>query len=100
MVGHMRRLRMLLPVLVLAALAVPAAATSADRMLVGFQDDPSFRWLDTRDVNIPEASTTGASIIRTTVYWNRIAPTRPTVATDSFDPTYRFADLDEFVRRA
>jgi hypothetical protein len=79
---------------------VPAAATSADRMLVGFQDDPSFRWLDTRDSNIASASQAGASIVRTTVYWNRIAPTQPTNATDPFDPAYQFNDLDEFVRNA
>ena len=100
MVERMTRFRALLLVLVLVALAVPAAATSADRMLVGFQDDPSFRWLDTRDVNIPEASSTGASIIRTTVYWNRIAPTRPRIPSDPFDPAYHFSDLDEFVRSA
>src|SRR5437764_5413466 len=96
----MRRFRAILPVLVLVALAVPAAATSADRMLVGFQDDPSFRWLDTRLTNIPEASKTGASIIRTTVYWNKIAPSRPTSATNPFDPAYQFTDLDDFVRTA
>jgi hypothetical protein len=69
-------------------------------MLVGFQDDPSFRWLDTRDTNITTASETGASIVRTTVYWNRIAPTRPAIASDPFDPAYQFSDLDEFVRSA
>jgi hypothetical protein len=100
MVRPMTRLRATLIVLVLLALAVPAAATSADRMLVGFQDDPSFRWLDTRDTNITTASQAGASIVRTTVYWNRIAPTRPAVATDPFDPAYAFSDLDEFVRSA
>jgi cellulase (glycosyl hydrolase family 5) len=100
MVASMTRLRALFLVLVLLALAVPAAATSADRMLVGFQDDPSFRWLDTRDANITTASQTGASIVRTTVYWDRIAPTRPAVATDPFDPAYQFNDLDEFVRNA
>ncbi len=97
-VESMTRFRALLIVLGLLALAVPAAATSADRMLVGFQDDPSFRWLDTRDTNIATASETGASVVRTTVYWNRIAPTRPAVASDPFDPAYRFDDLDEFVR--
>ena len=33
-------------------------------MLVGFQDDPSFRWLDTRDANLTDAAQTGASIVR------------------------------------
>jgi len=96
----MTRNRALLLVLAVVALALPASATAADRMLVGFQDDPSFRWLDTRDANLANASQTGASIVRTTVYWNKIAPTRPTSATDPFDPAYQFADLDEFVRSA
>ena len=100
MVGAMTRFRIVLIVLGLLALAVPAASTSADRMLVGFQDDPSFRWLDSRDANLTDAAQTGASIVRTTVYWDRIAPTRPAVATDPFDPAYRFDDLDDLVRSA
>jgi hypothetical protein len=100
MFGLMTRNRALLLVLSVVALAVPASATSADRMLVGFQDDPSFRWLDTHTTNLATASQTGASIIRTTVYWNRIAPTRPANARDPFDPAYQFTDLDDFVRTA
>ncbi|HST25500.1 MAG TPA: cellulase family glycosylhydrolase [Gaiellaceae bacterium] len=96
----MTRFRMVLTVLGLLALAAPAVATSADRMLVGFQDDPSFRWLDTRDDNLTSAAQTGASIVRTTVYWNRIAPTRPTSGANPFDPAYQFQDLDDFVRSA
>ena len=100
MVGAMTRFRAVLIVLGLLALAVPAASTSADRMLVGFQDDPSFRWLDSRDTNLTDAAQTGASIVRTTVYWDRIAPTRPAAATDPFDAAYRFDDLDDLVRSA
>ena len=100
MVGRMTRLGLPLLVLALVFLTMPATATSADRMLVGFQDDPSFRWLDTRDANLDAAATTGVSIIRTTVYWNEIAPTRPTSASNPFDPAYNFSDLDELVRNA
>jgi hypothetical protein len=100
MVGHMTRLRAALLVLGLLALAVPAASTSADRMLVGFQDDPSFRWLDTRDANLTAASAAGASIVRTTVYWNQVAPTRPAVASNPFDPAYQFQGLDDLARSA
>src|SRR5581483_11648488 len=80
--------------------AVPAASSAADRMLVGFQDDPSLRWLGTRDANLDAAAATHASIIRTTVYWARVAPTRPSNAADPFAKQYRFDDLDEFVRNA
>src|SRR6476659_8038001 len=96
----MTRFRAFLILLGLLALAAPAAATSADRMLVGFQDDPSFRWLDTRDTNTTDASRAGASIVRTTVYWNHRARPRPTVASDPFDFAQSREDLDEFVRTA
>jgi hypothetical protein len=41
-----------------------------------------------------------ASIIRLLVQWNLVAKTRPTTATDPFDPAYEFADIDEAVRAA
>ena len=41
-----------------------------------------------------------ATIVRTLVEWRSIAPKRPASATNPFDPSYRFADLDEFVRNA
>ena len=40
-----------------------------------------------------------ATIVRTLVEWRSVAPTRRS-ATNAFDPSYRFADLDEFVRNA
>ena len=68
-------------------------------MLVGLQDDPSFRWLRPRHEPRPGAA--GACrIVRTTVYWSRIAPTRPADAANPFDPAYRFDDLDDLVRSA
>src|SRR5581483_7653473 len=38
--------------------------------------------------------------IRATADWSQIAPTRPTVASDSFDPAYNFTDLDDLLRHA
>jgi hypothetical protein len=96
----MTRARLILGCLLLLAAAVPAAAVGAQRMPVGFQDDPSFRWRDDRATNLNNATATGASIIRTTAYWSRIAPTRPGNATDPFDPAYHFEDIDELVRNA
>jgi hypothetical protein len=85
--------------LVLAAVA-PASAVASQRMPVGFQDDPSFRWRDDRLTNFNNAATTGASIIRTTAYWSQIAPSRPTNAANPFDAGYHFEDLDELLRNA
>jgi hypothetical protein len=69
-------------------------------MPVGFQDDPSFRWRDDRITNFNNAATTGATIIRSTAYWSRIAPTRPADATNPFSTDYHFEDIDELVRNA
>jgi hypothetical protein len=79
----------------------PSAAAAAARMYVGFQDDPSFRFRDTRQSNLNEAERAGATIIRSQVTWARVATTRPANATDPFDPAYAsLADLDELVRGA
>ena len=69
-------------------------------MLVGFQDDPSLRWRDDRQNVFDVAEKANAGIVRTTVYWSRIAEKRPANAANPFDPAYRFDDLDEFVRNA
>jgi hypothetical protein len=93
----------LIPVTVacaLAAMIFPLLASAEPRMLIGFQDDPSLRWRDDRLVAFDLAETANAGIVRTTVYWSRIAEKRPASATNPFDPTYRFDDLDEFVRNA
>jgi hypothetical protein len=96
----MTRFRLILGSLLLLAAILPATATSGGRMLVGFQDDPSFRWRDDRATNLDLAAKAGASIVRTTVYWSRVAQTKPTNATDPFDPAYHFEDIDELVRNA
>jgi hypothetical protein len=82
-----------------AALLVPAA-TAADRMWVGFHDDPMFRWDGSRLDALDRARGNEASIIRTVVEWPKVAPERPARPTDPFDPAYKFGDVDEFVRNA
>ena len=89
--------------LVLALLAaglLAAGAGGADRMWVGFTDDPVLRYGPDRQRSLDEVAHGGATIVRTIVVWSTTAPTRPIDATDPFDPAYRFDDLDEFVRNA
>jgi hypothetical protein len=83
-----------------AILYMPLSASAEPRMLVGFQDDPSLRWRDDRTNVFDVAEAAHAGIVRTTVYWSRIAERRPANAANPFDPAYRFDDLDEFVRNA
>jgi hypothetical protein len=77
-----------------------SAAAAADRMWVGFHDDPSFRWVNDRSERIERAARDGSSIIRLLVQWNLAAPQRPANATNPFDPAYNFDDVDEAARMA
>jgi aryl-phospho-beta-D-glucosidase BglC (GH1 family) len=91
--------RLLIPLCALAAAVVPAAS-GAERMWIGFHDDPSFRWVDDRTSRIQLSAEQGASIMRLLVQWNVAAPRRPTDASDPFDPAYNLSDVDEAVQTA
>ena len=95
------RLLALAAALAVAATAVLTGGAHAARpMLVGFQDDPGFRWSPDRRAIIADAARAHATIIRATANWWQIAPVRPANAADPFDPAYRFVDLDELIRSA
>ena len=82
----------------IALLAAPAAGVhAAQKMPIGFFDDPSFRWSPTRADNLRQASVAGASVIHTTATWASIAPAKPANASNGDDPAYRLSDLDELV---
>jgi Cellulase (glycosyl hydrolase family 5) len=83
-----------------ALAAVPATTHSARPMLIGFQDDPGFRWSPDRGSMIAAAERAHATIIRATADWSQIAPTRPRLGIDAFDPAYNFSDLDDLTRAA
>jgi hypothetical protein len=85
--------------LVLAAVGA-GWARADNQTLVGFVDDPSFRWRTDSGQMLLAAAGADASIVRTTAYWSEIAPTRPVDAADPFDPSYQFTDLDQLVRAA
>ena len=68
------------------------------RLLVGFQDDASFRWATDRAVALDAARDANAGVIRTIVAWQDAATRRPANPRDSFDPAYHFDDLDDLVR--
>jgi hypothetical protein len=94
------RLTRLVFVCALLTLAAPVSALAADRMWVGFQDDPTFRWREDRTAMLDEAENANAGLVRTTVYWSRVAPRRPANPSNPFDAAYRWDDLDELVRGA
>ena len=86
-----------LAVCALAAVVVPVGS-GAERMWVGFHDDPSFRWVPDRVARIQRSARDGSTINRLLVQWNLSAPQRPSSPTDPFDPAYNFDDLDESIR--
>ena len=94
----MKRLRRLLIVLmIVGAVAAPLAA-GAERMWVGFHDDPSFRWEGDRSVTLDRARAANATMVRAVVTWASVAPERPQNAANPFDPAYLLNDVDELVR--
>ena len=96
----MRRIARLVVVLSVLAGVLAPASFAAERMWVGFHDDPSFRWVNDRESRVQGSASLNATIIRLLVQWNLVAKTRPTTATDPFDPAYEFSDIDEAVRAA
>lgn len=84
----------------LFAALVPLAATAATRMPIGFQDDPTFRWIQGAPGALDRAQAANVSIIRATADWRAAAPTRPARATNPFDPAYHLQDLDDMIRNA
>ena len=83
-----------------AALSTPSTATGAERMWVGFHDDPSYRWVNDRMARVRRASEDGASIVRLMVQWNVAAPRRPAGPANPFNRAYVLDDVDEAVRAA
>jgi hypothetical protein len=94
-----RIVRLVIALSVLAGLAAPSAL-AAERMWIGFHDDPSFRWVGDRKSRVQGAASSNATILRLLVQWNLVAKTRPSSPTNAFDPAYEFDDIDEAVRAA
>jgi hypothetical protein len=84
----------------LAAVAAPSAAFGAARMFVGFYDDAAFRWRPDHKQNLDRARDAHATIINAAVNWAKVAPRRPSNASNPFDPAYQFTDLDDLIRGA
>lgn len=71
-------------------------ASEPRSMLIGFLDDPSFRWRPDRAQMLDQARATGARLVRAMIYWHRLAPQRPGPGEPPFDEP-RLFELDELV---
>ena len=96
----MKHLTRVFVVLALAGIAAIPAASAADRMWMGFHDDPVFRWDNIRMDELDKAQAAHATMIRTLVTWANAAPVKPANAANLFDPAYKLDDVDELVRNA
>src|SRR5215211_7581029 len=77
--------------------AAAGPAQSAERsLLIGFVDDPSFRWRPYRGRMLDAARVAGASVVRAMIYWHRLAPRPPKAGEPPFDEP-RLFELDELV---
>jgi len=78
-------------------LEAPASAgRDGPRLVIGFVDDPSFRWRPYREQMLDRARAAGARLVRAMVYWHRMAPRRPAAGGPPFDEP-RLFELDELV---
>src|SRR2546429_1578596 len=72
-----------------ASFAAPTAAAAAPGVRYGISDDA---WLEhgtgTLESRLSTLDDLGVQIVRFTLRWDAIAPTRPSAATDPADPAY------------
>jgi hypothetical protein len=84
----------LLAAFVLAAVAVPRAGAAAD-IDYGLTDDA---WLangpGTVQDRVAELNAIGVHVVRFSLHWDKIAPTKPTTATDPTDAAYDWSTDD------
>src|SRR5215467_11357144 len=88
--GTVRRVRALTAVGLLAVLlAAVSPAAASTRIRYGIQDDA---WLEygpgTLEQRLAQIEALGVPLVRFTLHWDQIAPTRPTDATSPDDPAY------------
>jgi hypothetical protein len=95
-----QRLARLTALTLLAALAAVPMGAAADRMWIGFHDDPSFRWEPDRTSMLDRAQSANATMFRAVVTWADVAKTKPANAANPFDPAYKLDDVDQLVRDA
>ena len=96
----MQRLARLTALALLAALVAVPLGAAADRMWIGFHDDPSFRWEPDRTSMLDRAKATNATMFRAVVTWADVAKTKPANPSNPFDPAYKLDDVDQLVRDA
>src|SRR5262249_27915301 len=93
--GAMRRLVVIVALGLLVASSQIASASAARNVKFGIQDDA---WLadgpGTLQHRLDILQELGVSIVRYTIHWDQVAPTKPVRALASNDPAYRWTAAD------
>jgi hypothetical protein len=95
-----QRLARLTALALLAALVAVPMGAAANRMWIGFHDDPSFRWEPDRTSMLDRAKATNATMFRAVVTWADVAKKKPANPANPLDPAYKLDDVDQLVRDA
>ena len=92
----MRRILALVALAVAAIAASTPTATAAPGVEYGLTDDA---WLangpGTADERVATLEQLGVRVVRFTLHWDQVAPTRPTTATDPADPAYDWSGASD-----
>jgi hypothetical protein len=75
-----------------------ASTTTSHAFQTGFLDEAIFE--STPGLGFKRAAEAGATVERLRLHWDRVAPTRPAVATDPLDPAYDWSSFDAQVDAA
>jgi hypothetical protein len=100
--GGPRRLALLAIAALLAALALPSAASAARGLTTGFSASDQFQGQNTADRGLwlNRTADVGAGIVRLGVEWPGIAPNRPPDPTNPGSTSYDWSSVDGAVRDA
>jgi Cellulase (glycosyl hydrolase family 5) len=101
--GRARRIALLATCTLLAALAVPSAASATRGLTTGFSDGDEYQSADASNRNLwlDRTVDAGAGIVRLGVEWPAIAgPVKPVDPTNPASLSYNFTDIDAAVTAA
>ena len=100
--GRARPFALLAICALLAALALPTAASATRGLTTGFSDGDEFQGTDTsqRNLWLDRTVDAGAGIVRLGVEWPAIAPTKPADPTNPASLSYDFSSVDGAVSDA
>jgi hypothetical protein len=75
-------------------LAVTGSASASRYLKVGLIDDEQTLRSATPEIALGKLEELNVQVLKVSLYWNRVAPTRPEDPTDPADPAYDWTEVD------